>query len=120
MVALRKAGKLNLGIEPTVASQISLSPLKPKTTTAALAYHFWNLIGFLAFIVGVYWSFTRDWWWFIPGLGVMIIVWKSNQTSNAENLIDAAMIDPSFYDRIRNIGGWLYQIEPDEAAHYRK
>jgi hypothetical protein len=119
MVALRKAGKLNLGIERDVAARISMSPLNPKKSTAPLAFTFWNAAGFLVFLVSIYWSFTDRWWWFIPGIVAMIAILRANHTSNGQNLIDAAMADAIFYENVRKVGGWLYQMDADAAAQHR-
>jgi hypothetical protein len=118
MVALRKAGKLNLGIDNTIAGNISSSGLKPTKTTAAAANAFWNLTGVLVFGISVYWSLTSAWWWFIPGIVAGFAIWRANWSANSENLLDAAMVDPTFYERVRSLNGWLYQIDEVEASRY--
>jgi hypothetical protein len=120
MVALRNAGELNLGLDNEVAFQISAHALGPTKTTASAAFKFWNFIAMVVLGVGIYWSFSSNWWWFILGFVATYAIWETNKKGNSTNLLDAAMIDPAFYERVRNIGGWLYQIEESRAAQYRK
>lgn len=116
MIELRKAGLLNLGIDNLLASRIaSARGVSPKTTTASAAFHFWSWVAMCVFIYSIYLSFTQSWWWFIPGLVVMQAIWKANKKGNSENLLDAAMIDPEFYERVKTMSGWLYELEDSEA-----
>ena len=112
MVSLRNKGLLNLGIDNSTATTISgLTNLGPQKTAAAVAFKFWAWIGVGIFIWSVYWSFTKNWWWFIAGFVVTQIIWSANKKSNAENFLDAAMVDKEFYDRILAVDGWIYQFE---------
>ena len=120
MVALRNAGELNLGIDNELATKISSQAIRPTKTTASAAFRFWNFVGFVVLGVSIYWSFTGSWWWFIAGLVAAFAVWGANRKGNSANLLDAAMADPAFYERVRSIGGWLYQIDEVRAAKYRK
>jgi hypothetical protein len=120
MVALRNAGALNLGIDHEAAFQISAQKLGPAKTAVSGAFHFWNFIAMAAFGVSVYMSFTINWWWFLVGLVALFVIWNANKKGNATNLLDAAMVDPAFYERVRYIGGWLYQIDEGRAAKYKK
>jgi hypothetical protein len=45
-------------------------------------------------------------------------IWRGNKKGGSENLLDAAMIDSEFYERVRSFDGWLYQIEESEAEKY--
>ncbi|MCP4319548.1 MAG: hypothetical protein GY789_27080 [Hyphomicrobiales bacterium] len=120
LVQLHQAGDLELGIEDGVAIQVSNNPdLKPKKTTASAAFHFWNWVGFGIFGYSIYLSITSNWWWFIPGLFLLSMIWKANKKSNSENILDAALHDADFYEKIRSLGGWIYQIEKSEAEKYR-
>jgi hypothetical protein len=119
MVALRNAGQLNLGIDNALASKISTSTIRSTKTSATAAYNFWNLIGFLVFAFSIYWSFVSAWWWFIPGFIAMYVFWRANHSANSENLLDAAMIDAAFYERVKAMGGWLYQIDDAKAGELR-
>lgn len=120
MIALRKAGALNLGIEHEAAFQISAQKLGPTKTTASSAFHFWNFIAMAAFGVSIYMSFASHWWWFLVGFIAALVIWNANKKGNATNLLDAAMVDPAFYERVRVIGGWRYQMNEREAAKYWK
>ncbi|MET4173852.1 hypothetical protein ABIB99_004952 [Bradyrhizobium sp. LA6.1] len=62
---------------------------------------------------------TSQWWWFIVGIIGPIVISKANQGANAGNVLDAAMIDRDFYERVRKINGWQYQIDEVEAQRYR-
>ena len=112
MIKLRDAGLLDLGIDNSHAKIIASNPaLKPKKNATAAAFHFWNWVVFGVLGCSIYLSFTTAWWAFIPGIVVAGWVWKVNTKANAENVLDAALRDESFYEKIRSTGGWIYQID---------
>ncbi len=114
MLELRRAGKLNLGMDIDIAAKILDTPgLGPTTTTANAAGHFWNWIALGALVYSVYLSFTWHWWAFIPGLIVTRVIRGANKILNSQNYLDAAMVDENFYERIRSVGGWLYEMAPE-------
>jgi hypothetical protein len=119
MVSLRKSGHLNLGINNNLAAQISAARVGSEKTTASAAHTFWRLVALGVAACGIYFSFTSHWWWSIIGIIGAIVISKANQQGNAENVLDAAMIDPDFYERVRKINGWQYQIDEASAAPYR-
>lgn len=115
MVALRHSGKLNLGINQEIALKLQSMGIRPKGTTSA-AFHFYSWVALGAFAVGIYWAFTSAWWWSIIGLVAMVVIWKGNKSGHAENVLDAAMHDADFYERVRSLNGWIYQIDEDVAG----
>ncbi|WP_404559391.1 hypothetical protein [Bradyrhizobium ottawaense] len=119
MISLRKSGHLNLGIDNNLAAQISAARAGSKMTSASTAHTFWRLAALAVVIGGIYLSVTSHWWWFIVGIIGAIVISRANQSANAENVLDAAMIDRDFYDRVRKINGWQYQIDEAEAQRYR-
>lgn len=119
MLSLRSVGALNLGVEEGVASRLATQGIHPTKTTASAAHKFWNFVGLAILLGTIYFSFTSRWWWFIPGVIACVLVWKANQKGHSENLLDAAMVDRNFYERVRGLNGWLYQIEETEAAKYK-
>lgn len=118
MKQLREAGQLNLGIDQAVAASVAQGDLMPKKQTVGAAFYFWSWIAVAVFLVSIYFSFTDSWWWFIPGIIAMRIIWGANKQGNAGNLMDLAMDDPDFYDKLRDKGLWLYQVEEDAAEPY--
>ena len=121
LVQLQQDGHLNLGIDNSVAAQISGNPsLKPTKQAVSAAFHFWNWVGFGVLGYSIYLSFTSDWWWFIPGLFLLSIIWKVNKKSNTENILAAAFVDAEFYEKIRDVGGWIYQLEDSRPKNTRK
>ena len=46
------------------------------------------------------------------------MIWNANKKSNSHNVLDFALIDSGFYERVREFGGWIYQIDEDEAKNY--
>ena len=73
-------------------------------------------IGVLGF--SIYLSFSNSWWWFIPGILISFIIWNANRKSVSDNLVDEALRDESFYNKIKKIKGWMYQIDPNDAKKY--
>lgn len=122
MVKLRYEGKLNLGIENDLSTKISgLFPtVGPDKTLAVAAFHFWNWVAIAILLWTIYWSFVSSWWWFILGLGIMQVIWSANKVGNAENFLDAAMIDKDFYERVLDLKGWMYQLAESDAEEFSK
>jgi hypothetical protein len=121
MVNLRQQGLLNLGVENDLATKVAgMTNLGPKKTTAVAAFHFWNWVGFIVLIGSVYWSFTKDWWWFILGFILWRMLWSANKKANADNFLDAAMVDKEFYDRVLDMGGWMYQVKKSDSSLFSK
>jgi hypothetical protein len=119
VVSLRQRGMLNLGIDNAIAQDISAQQnAGPTKTTTVPAFHFWNWVAIVIFIGSVYWSFAQAWWWFIIGFVVMRALWRANITGNAENLLDAAMVDKEFYDKVLSIHGWQYQVSEEHLAEF--
>ena len=73
-------------------------------------------IGVLGF--SIYLSFSYSWWCFIPGILISFNIWNANRKSVSDNLVDEALRDESFYDKIKNIKGWMYQIDPNDAKKF--
>jgi hypothetical protein len=119
MVELRNSGKLNLGINNDVAAEIAnTAGMGPTKTTSNAAFHFWSWVAIGSFGYSIYLSFTDSWWWFIVGLIAMSVIWKANKKGNSENVLDAAMIDEDFYNRVKDLGGWLYEMEENAASDF--
>lgn len=119
MLELKNTGFLQLGIDDTLSSQIlNEKGVAPTKTTASAAFHFYSWLAMGAFGYSIYLSFTSNWWWFIAGFLVMQIIWSANKKGGSENVLDAALSDSEFYERVRQLGGWLYEIEQSEAEKY--
>jgi len=101
-------------IPTVIADIISARGIGPRTTTACAAFRFFKhvCLGILGY--STYLSFTRHWWWILPGLFVTSIIWLANKKGGSENILDAAMIDSEFYERVQKIDGWIYEIEESE------
>ena len=117
VVELRNSGKLNLGINNEFAARLTNEKgLGPSKTTVNIAFHFWNWAAFGGFAYTVYLSFTSNWWWFLIGIFGALFLFRMNKKGNADNYLDAAMVDEEFYDRVRNLKGWVYEID-EETYH---
>jgi hypothetical protein len=119
VVKLRNEKALNLGIDQSIAVNLSTNNkhnIKNKSVSAAL--HFWSWVGFLVFAYTVYLSFTGDWWWFIVGGIILNIIWKANKQGNAENILDEALANKEFYNKVLEEGGWLYEVDADKVHEY--
>lgn len=116
MVRLRNAGTLNLGIRNDVAERITqVKGFGPSKTTAVAAFKFWNFVGFCVLGYTIYLSFTSNWWWFLVGFFGAGIIFNANKKGNSQNLLDAAMIDKDFYDRVLQLDGWMYQVKDEDV-----
>ncbi len=114
LVKLRNANLIQLGIINEIAGKISLDKsLSPTKTTAAAAFKFWNFVAIAIFLVGIYWGVTGSFWWVLLGIVLSGAIVSGNKSGNAENLLDAALVDKEFYEKIMSLNGWMYQF--DEA-----
>jgi DNA-directed RNA polymerase alpha subunit len=70
------------------------------------------------FFGSVYLSFTWAWWAFIPGIALTVIFFNANKAGNSENLLDLADQDENFYEQVRTLGVWQYQMTEEDAHPY--
>jgi hypothetical protein len=54
----------------------------------------------------------------LVGLVASTIVIRSNSSANQANLLDAAMIDADFYERMAQAGVWIYKMSEEDAQPY--
>jgi hypothetical protein len=117
LVKLRSNNLIRLGVVNELATKLTvLRDIVPTKTTASKAFQFWNWVAILSFFASIYWTFTEYWWSFIVGLIVMRLVWNANKKANAENYLDAAMIDKEFYEKVMGLDGWIYQIKESNTS----
>ncbi|EDQ33144.1 hypothetical protein HPDFL43_16751 [Hoeflea phototrophica DFL-43] len=114
MLALRGQGKLELAVSRSAASQVTLNGVVPNKSVSA-AFHFYTILGYLLLAVGLYFAFTRAWWWGPLGFFVALIVWQANRKGTSESVLDTAIEDEAFYDRLRDAGALMYQVDDDTA-----
>jgi len=115
LVELRTKNLIQLGIQNDVASLVSSNKsLSPTKTTASAAYKFWNFIAAAVFLAGIYKGVTDSLWFILMGIIASAVISSSNKKGNAENLLDAAMIDKDFYEKILALKGWMYQFEEED------
>jgi hypothetical protein len=50
------------------------------------------------------------------GFFVSGFIANSNKKGNAENLLDAAMIDKNFYEKVMALDGWIYEVDLSDPA----
>ena len=120
MIELRKSGKLNLGIDNAIALKISDNANFKKTKTIGIAMHFWSWIAVGCLGYSVYLSFTSFWWAFIPGIIIMSVIWSANKKGNSENLLDEAQRNKEFYEEVKSLDGWMYEIDEDTFNQFKK
>jgi hypothetical protein len=113
MRILREEGKLNLEIDEAIAQELATNSNVGPKGTSNIAFHLWSWVGIGGFAYTVYLSFTDQWWWFLVGLAALVIVHGANKKSLSQNYLDAAMDDAEFYERIRHLGGWQYELEEE-------
>ena len=121
MLKLRQAGKLNLGMINDVAMKIANNPdLAPKAKSSGVAMHFWSWVAVGQFLYSIYWSATSLWWVFIPSFFLMGVIHKANKKGTSQNLLAEAERDKQFYEKIRKLNGWDYEIDEEAAKKFMK
>lgn len=94
------------------------SQLQPSRTAAGVAFKFWNLVAMALIITSIYLSFTSAWWWFLLGIAAVLVLVTANGTANQRNLLNAAMVDREFYEKVADLGGWHFKMRPEDARPY--
>jgi|TARA_Y100000031_G_scaffold63198_1_gene71120 hypothetical protein len=121
MVTLRNSGKLNLGMYDDIAVKIADNQkFAPTSKKSSIAMHFWSWIAVGQFIFSIYKSFTGTWWLFIPSFFLMFVIHRANKKGTSQNLLDEAMGDKNFYERVRKADGWSYEMDEKDAKKYKK
>ena len=120
MIELRKSGKLNLGIDNSIALKVADSAGFKKPKTIGMAMHFWSWVAVGCFGYSIYLSFTSFWWAFIPGMIIMSVIWSANKKGNSENLLDEGQRNKEFYEQLRSYDGWMYEIDEDTFSQFKK
>ena len=121
MVNLRNSGKLNLGMNDNISVKIADNlDFAPKSKATSAAMHFWSWVAVGQFLYAIYESFTGIWWIFIPSFFLMIAIHRANKKGTSQNLLDEAMRDKDFYEKIRKINGWLYELDEKDAKKFKK
>jgi hypothetical protein len=92
--------------------------LQPKKTAAAFAFVFWFVVAIAILIYAMYLSFTHRWWWLPLGLFAAAGIIRANSSAGTSNLLDAAMVDSDFYEKIAQHDGWLYRMNEEDAEPY--
>ena len=113
-------GKCKLGIPNDVADEISrMEGVLPKGSGTGYAFSFFNLVGFGCIGYSLYLSFTWAWWAFIPGSFVAGFIFNVNKTSNAENVLNDALHNEEFYEKLRHLQTLTYLLDESVAQKYR-
>ncbi|WP_133489764.1 hypothetical protein [Aliiroseovarius marinus] len=118
LLVLREQGKLQLGMNNEMAMKLVAAGHGPKKGGVNAATNFFTWLALGVFVVSIYYSFTDRWWWFILGFFVMRLIWNAVKSSTPDNLLDAAMYDSEFYEKLRTAGIWLYQMDEEVAREY--
>jgi membrane protein implicated in regulation of membrane protease activity len=79
------------------------------------AFHLQAWAACAVFIAGVVLSFTYDWWCFIAGSVLTMIIWRTNQKSAARKLLDLVLRDQACYTVLMEAGAWIYNIKDEQA-----
>ena len=121
MVKLKNSGKLNLGMFDDIAVKIADNPdLAPKSKSTGLAMHLWSWVAVGQFLFAIYYSFTNLWWVFIPSFFLMVGIHRANKKGTSQNLLFEAERDKEFYEKIRKLDGWNYEIDEESAKKFIK
>ena len=117
-LTLKENNKVSLIIDNILAIDILTKRALRPGNTYLYTFLIFSFIAIGALIYSIYLSFTNSWWWFIPGFFFSFSMWEGNRKSVAKNLIEEALRDGNFYDRIKKIRGWAYRMEENDAKKY--
>tara|TARA_Y100000389_G_scaffold7060_1_gene6789 strand:- start:98 stop:514 length:417 start_codon:yes stop_codon:yes gene_type:complete len=122
MIELKNEGRLELGLENHIATQLILDASKYGISlekSVIGAGHFWSWVAVGLFIYSLYLSYASAWWWFILGFIMMSSIHKANRKSNSENILEQALRDKTMYEQIREADLWMYLTSEDIANKYQ-
>tara|TARA_B110000238_G_C15898084_1_gene340733 strand:+ start:252 stop:662 length:411 start_codon:yes stop_codon:yes gene_type:complete len=118
LLKLKEDNKISLTIDNVLAIDILTKRALRPGNTYLYTFVVFSFCAIGALIYSIYLSFTNSWWWFIPGFFISFSIWEGNRKSVAKNLIEEALRDENFYDRIKKIQGWAYRMEENDAKKY--
>lgn len=119
-IRLTQSKQMSIGISQHKALALASSVDAPKKTTARAAMLFWSWVSVGTFIYSIYASIVYHWWIFIIGFVAMRLIHRANKGGNTTNILEAALFDEEFYERVANSGGWIYSISLETADNYRR
>ena len=63
---------------------------------------------------------SGTWWVFIPSFILMGAIHNANKKGTSQNLLVEAERDKEFYEKVRKLNGWDYEVNEETAKKYRK
>lgn len=118
MVKLRKARLLTLRIDAHLATQLLEHGIASNGKGGFARFSVWTWIGVAVAACSIYLGLTVAWWWSLGGCVALLVILVVTTKSNSAILLDVAMTDGEFYERVRRMNGWLYQMEAALADRF--
>lgn len=120
-VRLIRNSQVLLGISDNDATHICENPhLAPKETSARAAMIFFKYLNICILIFSLYLSFKYHWWYILTGIVFIGVTSGGEKRGNSSNILQAAIIDEPFYERVADLGCWVYKMPIEVAESYRR
>jgi len=127
MIKLKKDGSLNLIPVVTLQKQI-ISLAKKEFKNKYPSGHFTAqlIFAFILPFVTYYYSISKkSGLWFLIGIiaSVVIVIYSvvgvlKKEKKNIKNIIDLAVKDANFFEKVKEMEGWIFQIEENKEKRY--
>ena len=118
MVELNKEGSLNLIIVDSLEKQIdSLAQNESKNISSGYKLTKRKIIALGVLGVSFYFGINESWGWLGIGLIAAVIIVLKKENNNT-NIIDLAIKDAEFFERVKEMKGWTFQIEEGKEKEY--
>ncbi len=118
MVELNKEGSLNLLIVDSLEKQIySLAQNESKNISSGYKLTKRKIIALGVLGVSFYFGINESWGWLGIGLIAAVIIVLKKENNNT-NIIDLAIKDAEFFERVKEMKGWTFQIEEGKEKEY--
>ena len=118
MIVLNKDGSLNLKIEPSLENKIlELAKNDLKKITWGYKFTTGHIVALGILSISVYAAIIES-WVFILGLVFAVAMIVKDKTVNTEKLVDLAMKDANFFEKVKEIEGWIFLIEEYKEKEY--
>lgn len=112
--------ELGLAILPDFAQNLLKTDVVPRDNTVRSAHDLWQFVAAAILIGSITASIIWAWWLFIPGITGAVVLHNSSNNGNAGNLVDLGMDDPVFFERVSEMGGWIYNAEEELLEPYKR
>lgn len=112
MVGLSKAGYLRLALNEELTDSIArIRKNLSIPVHLSMAEMIWEALAILGMILSIVLMFVVAWWFGLACFAACFMLRQANLDLKPERLLEAGLNNEEFYNQVKKIGGWLYEVE---------